>query len=614
MARVSLLWVERPGLEGLEPAAVARAAGVELNSGGPVEAAVVTCPAEEAPEPLRQRLAGKPVQWLELAAEVGGGDGAHRLARAAAAVARAAGRAELATLPPVYAPQPAQKVLVAGRGLAALAAAHEAALAGHPVLLAGEEPTRPGADDDPAEVERLAAGLPAGVELASGCTLLRLAGAAGDFRAELSRRGKESFGAVVLAPGGETVSCEAELALDWSWVRPLPELLASPPAGEQDRWLQVALLAGVSRPTTAGAFRRAVEAARRLQQGDFVQVTLFFREARVASEGGERAYRAARQAGVLAVRVPEEGLVVRDGGRRLRWHDPLLDEDLELAPDVLTTAWEARAARPEFLDDPVQWPAWEHLLPDNPRFSGGRTAVSGLYILGPLRGTPPGADRRAEAAAAAGDLHRLLSGGEVAPMPSVRHTYCARCLTCVRTCPHHALGHRVDRIQPAPAACQGCGVCAAECPAEAIAPPGWSNPELRAGLQRGLALAPDPKLVVFTCAGSGRGALDALARQAHTWPAGVLFYPVPCAGRVGLALVLKALELGARGVLVAGCHHGNCRSVNGNLRAQLRVDQAARLLESLGLRPEAVRFLPLAANQPRRLARAVEEMAQEVAP
>lgn len=55
---------------------------------------------------MLQRLVGLPVTWLELAAEVGGGPQPHRLARAAAAVSRAAGRAAKATLPPVYAPSP----------------------------------------------------------------------------------------------------------------------------------------------------------------------------------------------------------------------------------------------------------------------------------------------------------------------------------------------------------------------------------------------------------------------------------------------------------------------------------------------------------------------------
>ncbi|MFH1061033.1 MAG: hypothetical protein V1797_20405, partial [Pseudomonadota bacterium] len=92
MPRPVLCWLGGAGLNNLDPAQVARAAGLALDQGGLVEAAVVTAAEAQAPETLKLRLMGKPVQWLDLAAEVGGGDAAHRLARAATAVARAAGR------------------------------------------------------------------------------------------------------------------------------------------------------------------------------------------------------------------------------------------------------------------------------------------------------------------------------------------------------------------------------------------------------------------------------------------------------------------------------------------------------------------------------------------
>ncbi len=46
-------------------------------------------------------------------------------------------------------------------------------------------------------------------------------------------------------------------------------------------------------------------------------------------------------------------------------------------------------------------------------------------------------------------------------------------------------------------------------------------------------------------------------------PAGVLFFPVPCAGRVSESILWATLAAGAKGVLAIGCHHGNCASQNG---------------------------------------------------
>ncbi|RJX35506.1 MAG: hydrogenase iron-sulfur subunit [Desulfarculus sp.] len=610
---MSLVWLERPGLEGLAPELVARAAGVELDRGGLLEAAVVSGPQAAAPPGLKGRLLGKPVVWLDLALEVGGGDDALRLARAALAVARAAGRAALGTLPPVYAPQPAQNVLVAGAGLAALSAAQEEAALGHPVLLATpfDAAHVPGQDDDPQEVSLLAARLPAQVELAPGTELTELTGAAGGFRARLAGpqgAGWQSFGAVVLAPPGQWASsCEAP-GLDPALTQPVWQLRVQEVSGPPDGWLYAAVLAGTARPLTADSFARALRAALALAERPRVQVVLLYSEARVASDHGERLFRQCRQAGVLATRVAPGGLAVREGGRELAWPDPLLGQEMELAPDLIITADQARAARPAFLDNRLLWPSWESLVPDNPRFSGGRSSRTGLYILGALRGTAPGAARRVEAADAAAEMHERLAG-KLVPMPVVRDKICARCLTCVRTCPHGVPRHVVDSIHCAPAGCLACGVCAAECPAQAIAPPGWSNPEMFAGLQRALALAAEPRLVLFACQNSALAAAGELSAGGHAWPAGLVINPVVCAGRVGEHLIMKALELGARAVLVAGCHEGNCRSVTGNLRSRLRAGQCSRTLGRLGLAPESVQFLHLASNQPRVLAQAVAQMA-----
>ena len=162
---------------------------------------------------------------------------------------------------------------------------------------------------------------------------------------------------------------------------------------------------------------------------------------------------------------------------------------------------------------------WDELVPDNPRLAGGRTSRTGFYITGALRGAAPGEARRSEAAVAAAAMHEVLTG-KVVPMPAVRDALCASCLTCVRTCPHGAPRYAGEHIQCAPAACLACGACAAECPAEAIAPPGWGNPEMFSSLEWGLALAVEPKMVLFACSASGMPAVASLSAQGHQWPPG----------------------------------------------------------------------------------------------
>jgi coenzyme F420-reducing hydrogenase delta subunit/Pyruvate/2-oxoacid:ferredoxin oxidoreductase delta subunit len=596
----------------LDPALVAKAAGVEMDQGGPLEAAVVTAPQEQAPHGLSERLAGLPVSWLDLAAEVGGGDGAHRLARAATAVARAAGRAAKGTLPPVYAPQPAQNVLVAGAGLSALAAAWEAAALGHPVTLATPfaEAHEPGGDDDPEAVSLLAASLPAQVELAAHTELVELTGSAGGFSARLQGPGgarKLSFGAVFLAPPGELAAGREVPGLEPSLCVPVSRLKAGEHQGPEDGWLFAAVLAGSAEPAPSYSFAAALEAALALAARPRVQVMLFYSEARVAAPGGERLFRACREAGVLPVRVVPGGLEVR-GGRVLAWRDPLLDEEITLEPDLVVLAEQAEAPRPAWLDNELLIKPWDQLVPENPRLAGGRTSRTGLFIIGALRGTAPGQARREEAADAAAEMHQRLTG-KVVPMPAVRDQLCARCLTCVRVCPHGVPQFMDNAIKSAPAGCVACGLCAADCPAEAIAPPGWGQPEMLAGLERALAAAAEPKMVLFACGQSGMPAVARLSASGHQWPAGLVIFPLVCAGRTSHVLMLRALEWGARGVLVAGCHPGNCRSISGNLRAAAKLDTVQKLLSTVGMSPEAVRFLPLASNQTGELARAVEALA-----
>ena len=613
MSRVKLLWVETPALAGLEPEALARELELSLASPSDPSPLVISLGLEQAPPSLRQSREDLPTIWLDLAAQVGSGEPGHRQARALAALARATAhlKAGLDQAPaPAEAIQPA--VLVVGQGISALMAAGQAAELGHPVLwaLPGDDPAAPAPDEDGELSARLAAELSPLVELALGAELKDLRGGAGDYKAWLqlggSRMGPLPCGAVVLAPAGQLVP-SLEPGLDPDWAQPWDQVDLAGISGPEDGWLRAVVLAGVSAPLSAPAFARALTLALALQQRPRVQTTLLFSEARVGFSGGERLYRQARQAGVLAARVEPGGLRADPDHRGLSWWDPLLGEQIELIPDLVFSAPEAQADLPAFLDNPLLWPPAQELTSERVRLAGGLSAQSGLYVLGAARGASPD-QRPAQACAAVAHLHELLS----APVGQalVSQARCASCLTCVRVCPHGAPRFQEDRIVCAPAACLACGICAAECPAEAIAPQGWSNDELFAGLAAGLERAQGEKLVLFACAQSAQPALAQLGRQGHQWPLGLVVAPVNCAGRVGLAAIFKALALGAQGVLVASCQEGNCRSLAGNLRARLRTRQARELLQEMGVDDRRVVFLNMASNQPQRLARAVQELSQ----
>jgi coenzyme F420-reducing hydrogenase delta subunit len=73
-------------------------------------------------------------------------------------------------------------------------------------------------------------------------------------------------------------------------------------------------------------------------------------------------------------------------------------------------------------------------------------------------------------------------------------------------------------------------------------------------------------------------------------------------------MVLKALAEGADGVLIAGCHPGECHYIEGNLKALRRHALLQRLLMQFGIEPERVQILWASASEGPKLAEAVNEM------
>lgn len=77
-------------------------------------------------------------------------------------------------------------------------------------------------------------------------------------------------------------------------------------------------------------------------------------------------------------------------------------------------------------------------------------------------------------------------------------------------------------------------------------------------------------------------------------------------------LVIEALTGGADGVLVCGCHPGDCHYLEGNLRAKARADAIDLMLQDFGLEPERFRLEWVSASEAPRFAQVVTEMVEQV--
>jgi coenzyme F420-reducing hydrogenase delta subunit len=112
----------------------------------------------------------------------------------------------------------------------------------------------------------------------------------------------------------------------------------------------------------------------------------------------------------------------------------------------------------------------------------------------------------------------------------------------------------------------------------------------------GLSEAAGPRIVCFGCRRSAGTAWKEVCESEHEIQGAVEFLELPCAGKLDPDYVLKALSLGADGVLVLACPEENCKSQHGNTYARERVEEARHYLAETGLDPERIRFDSLSGN------------------
>jgi coenzyme F420-reducing hydrogenase delta subunit len=104
-----------------------------------------------------------------------------------------------------------------------------------------------------------------------------------------------------------------------------------------------------------------------------------------------------------------------------------------------------------------------------------------------------------------------------------------------------------------------------------------------------MAVEYQPKIVGFLCNWCGYAGADLAGTSRITYPSNIRIIRVPCSGRVDPLLVVKAFQQGADGVLVAGCHPGDCHYTDGNYHARRRFALLRPFLDYLGIEKERFR-------------------------
>jgi len=122
----------------------------------------------------------------------------------------------------------------------------------------------------------------------------------------------------------------------------------------------------------------------------------------------------------------------------------------------------------------------------------------------------------------------------------------------------------------------------------------------------------EPKIVGFLCRWCAYTGADLAGLSRINYPPNVTPIRVNCSGRIDPTFVLKALAAGADGVLIAGCHPGDCHYINGNVKTIRRFRLLQKLLDQFGIEKQRVRLEWVSASEGGRYAMIVESMTEEI--
>lgn len=100
----------------------------------------------------------------------------------------------------------------------------------------------------------------------------------------------------------------------------------------------------------------------------------------------------------------------------------------------------------------------------------------------------------------------------------------------------------------------------------------------------------EPKIVTFCCNWCSYAGADLAGTSRMQYAPNIRVVRVMCTGRVSPLFVIKALSIGADGVLVLGCHPGDCHYIEGNYKTMRRIPLLKKMLKQFGIEDERVRL------------------------
>ncbi len=122
----------------------------------------------------------------------------------------------------------------------------------------------------------------------------------------------------------------------------------------------------------------------------------------------------------------------------------------------------------------------------------------------------------------------------------------------------------------------------------------------------------EPKIVAYLCNWCSYAAADLAGSSRTQYPPNIRVIRVPCSGRIDPLLLIRAFNFGADGVLVSGCHPGDCHYLDGNYYARRRFVMLKELMTFAGIEEQRVKFTWCSASEGSRFGVVVKKVVDRV--
>ncbi len=365
------------------------------------------------------------------------------------------------------------------------------------------------------------------------------------------------------------------------------------------------------------ALKQALELKARLPEA---RIRIYYRDIRTIKKDWEALYNAAREAGILFLRGAVEDVQAAGEGRLLiKAHNELFQAPSEDLVDLAILAVGMTPGNGAPLKEVLKLPVGpdSFFLEAHPKLKPLETVLDGIYLAGACQGPKDLTESLNQASGAAAKILSLFAHDAITLeglISQVDEELCLGCGICAEECPFQAIAmvgpEEEQKARVITAACKGCGVCAGACPSGAITSLGFTDDMLLAQIDEALAADPGGKILAFCCHWCSYAGADFAGVSRLQYPPAVRIIRTMCTGRVHPRFILHAFDRGAGRVLVSGCHPpGDCHYVSGNLRAQERVERLKGKLAKKGIDPDRVRLAWISATEGKIFQKVIREMA-----